>query len=267
MLGLGLLASLFSANSYAWGSTGHAVICQLAWLQLSEATKDWLRPLYQAKGYDSFAQSCNWADHIKSQDRYDYLKPLHYVNVPPAARSYNPNLAICGQQSCITHAINHYQKKLAQGKVNNVAEAVLLLSHLVGDIHQPMHVSYAHDWGGNKKKLRVPGESKVQNLHWLWDVWLVEQAGLTAEPPKAANQAAQALLNTISAKQMRQWRQSDDVHTWAKESYRYTVTIYKEYSPNARYGPSYVRRHKAFVSQRIQQAGVRLAQRLNQLTD
>ena len=251
---------VFSSNSLAWGGTGHAAICQIAWLQLSETTKDWLRPLYRSKGYDNFAESCNWADHIKSQARYDYLKPLHYVNVPRGSRSYNPNLALCGQKSCITNAINHYQAKLAQGTVNNTAEAVLMLAHLVGDVHQPMHVSYAHDWGGNKKSLRVPGDSEPRNLHWLWDVWVVEQAGIRAD-----TQSAQALLDGVSAKQRRQWQQTDDVDTWAKESYQYTRKIYKEYSPDNRYGPAYARRHKAFVKQRVQQAGVRLAQRLNRL--
>ncbi|BFM06501.1 S1/P1 nuclease [Halioxenophilus aromaticivorans] len=259
---LAVLFTFASPPCFAWGGTGHAAVCQIAWLQLSEATQQWLRPLYRAKGYDSFAESCNWADHIQSQARYDYLKPLHYVNMPRGARSYNKSLAICGQKSCITQAIEHYQQKLAKGEVGNRAEAVLLLAHLIGDIHQPMHVSYAHDWGGNKKSVRVPGEDKAQNLHWLWDVWLVRQMGIQSTP-----KAASKLLQNVSQRQRRQWLSDDDVHQWASESYRYTLKVYQEYSPKRSYGRAYVLRHGPFVTRRIQQAGVRLAQRLEQMRD
>lgn len=245
---------------FAWGELGHATICQIAWLQLTSDAQDWLQPFYRAKGYDSFASACNWADHIKSQSRYDYLKPWHYVNVPRGARHYTPQLAQCGQQSCVTEAIDMLHADISRGQSEDVARDVLLLAHFIGDIHQPMHVSWAEDWGGNKLTVKVPGQAKPENLHWLWDVWLLEQAGL-----RRYTTAAPKLLREISPKQLRHWQQADQVNLWAKESYRHTVKIYREYRQGKTLGPAYVRRHRSFVVERIQQAGVRLAYRLEQL--
>lgn len=261
ILAVALLGLLVAPKSYAWGEVGHATICQMAWLQVSDQTKRWLTPVYRAKGYKSFAQSCNWADHIKSQSRFDYLKPHHYVNLPSGSRNYNPHLAQCGQKSCITKAINQHQRALTRNKSANLDEAALLLAHFIGDIHQPMHVSHAEDWGGNKLALSVPGDSKRRNLHWLWDVWMVEQAGV-----KDWHNAAPRLLEDVRPAQRAKWQADDDVHLWAKESYRQTQQIYREYNQNKKIGQIYAKRHKPMVIQRLQQAGVRLAARLELIT-
>ena len=54
---------------------------------------------------------------------------------------------------------------------------------LVADVHQPLHVSLAEDRGGNDIRVTIPtpdGPTET-NLHRVWDVTLVERAGLDVD--------------------------------------------------------------------------------------
>jgi hypothetical protein len=48
-----------------------------------------------------------------------------------------------------------------------MTEALLFLSHFMGDIHQPMHVGFTSDEGGNTIDLRW--YKHKSNLHHVWD--------------------------------------------------------------------------------------------------
>ncbi|KAA8544990.1 hypothetical protein F0562_019793 [Nyssa sinensis] len=57
---------------------------------------------------------------------------------------------------------------LVRASVNdNLNEALLFLSHFMGDIHQPLHVGFTSDEGGNTIDLRWFGHKS--NLHHVWD--------------------------------------------------------------------------------------------------
>lgn len=67
-------------------------------------------------------------------------------------------------------------------------EALMFLIHIVGDIHQPLHVSRQTDEGGNTIHVSFPFEfteyrderlgfmHKSWNLHSVWDVGIIEKA-------------------------------------------------------------------------------------------
>ena len=50
--------------------------------------------------------------------------------------------------------------------------------HLVGDLHQPLHVGFLDDVGGTKTKITFEG--KAQTLHELWDTGILETEKGTA---------------------------------------------------------------------------------------
>jgi hypothetical protein len=52
--------------------------------------------------------------------------------------------------------------------------AVFVLTHLAGDIHQPLHGADNEDQGGNQIKVRLPDDRKL-NLDAVWDTSLVER--------------------------------------------------------------------------------------------
>ena len=47
------------------------------------------------------------------------------------------------------------------------------MGHFVGDIHQPMHVGYPEDLGGNRHFLTFKNGKKT-NMHKLWDGQIIE---------------------------------------------------------------------------------------------
>jgi len=226
--------------------------------QLKPETRAWLQPLVNDKGYSSFAQSCNWADHIKSDPSYDHLKPMHYVNLAKGSQGYSKSALQCDQRSCITRAIPFYQQQL-QNQQGDQAQALLLLGHFVGDVHQPMHVSFAEDWGGNKLTLKVPGEDSTRNLHWLWDVWIIEQ------PNQDWQTLAQQMLDAPPVISANTPIKNQNVHDWAAESFSLALTIYRDYHANAAVNAAYRQRYAPFARERIWLAGTRLAMLLESI--
>jgi len=172
--------------AFALGNIGHQVICQLSYdllpqdkqlkvdqilLKLTTVQKTAINQFTHNKPNDSitFAKSCTWADAIKKDKRFASFNTWHYINIP---RDISQIKTITCQNNCITHAINFHQQQLS---VNNTQEqllALMFLGHWLGDIHQPLHVSFASDLGGNKSKI-VPVAGRCNNLHWYWDECLL----------------------------------------------------------------------------------------------
>ena len=67
-----LLLSL-SLQTFAWGTTGHRVVGEIADSYLSRKTK---RSIREILGNESVAMSSNWADFAKSDSTLKYLEPF-----------------------------------------------------------------------------------------------------------------------------------------------------------------------------------------------
>ena len=83
------------------------------------------------------------------------------------------------------------------------------LGHWVGDIHQPLHVSFEDDRGGNG--VLVTGECGASNLHAAWDTCLVVKA-----VGENTGEAATDLLKSISPAKMESWTSTKPMD-WANE--------------------------------------------------
>ena len=71
-----LLLSLPSIAS-AWGGTGHEIICGIAFQELTSEARQEVERLVQLDAeFDSFSESCRWADSPRKR------APDHYLNVP-----------------------------------------------------------------------------------------------------------------------------------------------------------------------------------------
>jgi hypothetical protein len=84
------------------------------------------------------------------------------------------------------------------------------LGHWVGDIHQPLHVSFEDDRGGNS--ILVTGICGT-NLHSAWDTCLVLKA-----VGEDVDEAATELMKTITPARIESWSQSTPMD-WANESF------------------------------------------------
>nr|GEX42792.1 endonuclease 2 [Tanacetum cinerariifolium] len=79
---------------------------------------------------------------------------------------------------CVAGAVGNYTTQLLeysnQTSQYNLTESLLFLSHFMGDIHQPLHVGFTSDRGGNA--IDVHWFTRKAVLHHVWDDSIIESA-------------------------------------------------------------------------------------------
>ena len=130
-------------------------------------------------GQVSFPESCLWPDDVKYSNQKGTYEQ-HFINVPDHALTVDL-LRDCPALNCIATGIQKaltYLSRPAGSSREKARRAAALrfLGHFVGDLHQPLHVGNASDWGGNK--ITVSWEGKETNLHALWDYGMLESMGI-----------------------------------------------------------------------------------------
>ena len=191
-----LAATAFTLTSpaSAWWSAGHSALCEAALQQVEPSTRAAIEKLVAAndaaaEGYASFGSQCVWADDIKP-DRPE-TGSWHYINVP--ADVAHVSFTQRPDQGDILTALERYLPVLADNSADAASrlEALRFVGHFVGDLHQPMHLGYEADWGGNKYRLALPKDVKrvlheeereQTNMHAVWDGYLLIYAsGVSGE--------------------------------------------------------------------------------------
>ena len=270
-----ILFALFPSIAFGWGEDGHRVVCQIAFDELTPAASAEVnRLLALDPDYESFAESCLYAEIPK---RIRWLD--HQINLPRSTWAITTDECPLAE-SCVIPAIQSDFRVLRDADSSDAEKllALKLLGHWVGDVHQPMHVSFQDDRGGNSNNVNVdiPGA----NLHGVWD-YLIISRNLGDDFPKIAAK----LGASITDEQRRAW-QHDSPIEWADESFQITISASVNYcvqkqgacwysSDNMMLDKGepwrdftitddYLEMHAAIVSQRLQQAGIRLAELLNE---
>jgi len=292
--GAALAAAAFALVSQgparAWGPDGHHIVCALAYLNLTSVAKAEVDRLTAADGhYKSFADSCTWADDVRSTRGRG---GEHFVNYPRSlAKVTGP--ACPGGAPCVISAIDADLKTLGSpGPDTARVEALKWVGHWYGDIHQPLHISFEDDRGGNS--VNVTGACApvhTKNLHAAWDSCILRERILAGGggDPLARDVATAATLNAaITPADRTAWLGSQP-WTWAAESYAVTLqpqTLYcfkkggscrysktqATYKAGAKprvqpLSAAYLDRAAPIVSGRLSRAGIRLADALNRALD
>jgi hypothetical protein len=161
---LALLMVLGSAEkTLAWGKTGHELTARVAYSLLDDSTR---KIVQQFLGKTSFEEASVWMDEEKSNSYYNYMRTWHYVDFEKNEK-YVPSLernALTVLHSAITELKNYKTNGLSK---KDIKYRILLIFHIVGDIHQPLHCGYGSDRGGNSVNINSPYLSG--NLHSVWD--------------------------------------------------------------------------------------------------
>ncbi len=252
-LWMGLIALLLSMNlqkALAWGSTGHRAIAEIAYQQLQPETKDKLKKIL---GDDYLPLVANWADNVRSEHDNPLAKIPHYVNMP---FDVNYDDSEKSERGDIVTYLNQFVATLTNKKATEEEKAVALkfIVHLVGDLHQPMHVGLAEDLGGNKVDVLWFGEKS--NLHKVWDENLIDNSNLsyTELARFAGKPTAKELVDLYTG----------TFTDWVDETHVYTKEIYDNLG-DKNYGYEYRYTYLPLVYQQIQKAGYRLGFVLNEL--
>ena len=200
----------------AWGGEAHQLVALIAEDQLTPEAKAGVTELLDGAGmYD--AEVVNWADQIRRGRRE--TAPWHYVNIPHDAAGFDRERDGRGGDNIID-AIETQTKILADKSQprEKRQEALKFVIHFVGDLHQPLHSADRDDRGGNTRLVMYPGQSRAQNLHTVWDRWLVRDFMAR----RRVAEVAETLSRSITPQQREQWTQGDAV-AWANETHKVAV--------------------------------------------
>jgi hypothetical protein len=251
-----ILLFSFPFQTFAWGTLGHRIVGEIADSYLSPAARVKVRAIL---GNESIAMSSNWADFIKSDTSYRYLSPWHYLDFDSAIGYYDVKAFLLKDTAVDAYTrLNFLIKELRNKDLAQPKKLFYLrmLIHIVGDIHQPLHVGYKSDQGGNT--IRVSWFNDPANLHSVWDSYLIDFQKLSyTEYTKAIN---------FSTPEFRQKLQSQSLADWFFDSYLVCEKIHKEISHSQpRLGFEYNFQNIDILNRQLLKGGIRLAGLLNSL--
>ncbi len=245
-----------SYQSMAWGMLDHRIVGQIADGYLSKKAK---KEIYKILGTESIAMSSNWADFVKSDPAYNYLYNWHFINFNSGLtqqqfQSYLDADTATDAYTKINFMVAELKKKdLAQDKKILYLRMVI---HIVGDIHQPLHVGRLEDRGGNNVKVLWFRDSS--NLHSVWDDKLIGLQQLSyTEYATAINHTTKIQLTQL---------QSEPLGTWLFQSYQLAQRIYGDIkTPNQVLDYKYNYNYLGILNDQLLKAGVHLAGLLNEI--
>jgi hypothetical protein len=264
---IGILLLLIT-NAYSWNALGHRLIAQIAYDNLTPMTKKivnrYNNALNTAKDHRSFVGAASWLDSLRYPNQR-WLQPLHYINIP-FTKDHSP-LIIATKPNAVSAISDAISVLKSNRSVYDKGFNLRILSHVVGDIHQPMHAVSRYsrrqpkgDYGGNLTYLK--NNSVATNLHAYWDRgggWLVvKKRYSTVQLAKRARKIAHDFPCPS--------HMSLDSMVWAAESYNIAVNNAYTLTDKQKPTKAYHQMVSQITHQRIALAGCRLALLLNQIT-
>jgi len=266
-----------SSKVWAWGNDGHRIVCAIAQKLLNKTDRNEVERLsrfYKAPDGSSFfrfTEACLFADTARSKAQdgvpgwqgFAKFEKWHFLNLPRSSKAV-PGTACA--DNCVLFGIQTHFDLLRNSTLDrDKAEALLFLAHWVGDIHQPLHISYEDDRGGNFIKPITGGFYPSDHLHAVWDSGIVT---------KARGQTdwwiyAGILKDRITPAMRKEWL-AVPRSRWAQESYDIAITALARYcrwtnnecrriAGGRSLDMAYQQEFQDHIELRLQKAGVRLA--------
>jgi len=254
-----LVVAAFCSFQYcfAYGTTGHRVVAEIAQRHLTRHARKELKKLI---GDQQLAYWANWPDFIKSDTTGTWKKASmwHYIDLPGhlSKEQFVSKLKALHGENLYTQiaAMEAQLKDKSQPKEQREI-ALRFLIHFLGDLHQPLHVGRDEDQGGNKIKVTWFGRST--NLHAVWDEALVDfqQYSYTEYA---------TVLNVASKTQENAWVNSP-MADWFYESHELADKVYDNTPDGSKLSFAYNYRFVNELNEELTKGGLRLAKILNEI--
>ena len=245
----------FSAQIWAWGTTGHRVVAEIAERHLSKKAQKEIRKII---GNQKLAYWANWPDFIKSDNTWDFTGSWHYVNLPGnlTRNQFDEELKDSSDENLYKRALILIDElKKGDLSLEKKQQALYFLIHIIGDAHQPLHLGRAEDLGGNKVSVTWFGAKT--NLHSIWDSKLVDFE-------KYSFTEYADVLNILPKKEAKTL-QEGTLENWLFDSYTLSNKIYAEVENNNSLQYRYQYLNKENVENQLLKGGLRLSKLLNEI--
>lgn len=243
---------LNTQKAYSWGQKGHDVTCSIAQNHLCKKAKKEIAQLLDGQ---SIVYWSNWLDNASNTPEYAYSKTWHYKNVD-ADQTFES--APVNENGDVLTAL-HAQTAILKDKKASIDDrrlALKMVIHLMGDLHQPMHMGHKSDLGGNRWKINYFRADN--NLHGIWDTQLVESAHKWSYG-EWTNE-----LDRLSKAQVRDI-QSGTPEEWGKQTFELATQVYEGSPEGSKLSYDYVRTWTPVIEQQFLRGGLRLANVLNEI--
>jgi len=254
-------------NAQAWSGEGHRITGHIATALLNDAAR---RQLQQLLGNDDLAEIASVMDDEREQ--FERAHPgsskWHYEN-----REVCDSTAACPRGDCLTRQLEPFIRVLRDPHAQRAQriEAVTVLVHLIGDLHQPLHLADNRDRGGNDTWVVLPREREPRRLHETWDYSFVRLNSNRRAPATYAH----ALLREMEPR-IAGW-QRGSIESWARETHALGKNAYETLpgfrcsamaganQDAIRLSASYVQASRQVVAEQLAKAGARIAFTLNEI--
>lgn len=246
---------LLTANSHEddffWGQNGHRVTGKIAEEYLTKKAKKAINIILEGK---SLAFVSTYADEIKSNNKYRKYNTWHYINMGLEENYENSEKnpegdLVSGINKCIE--VLKDEKSTKEDKNFHLK----MLIHLIGDLHQPMHIGKKEDKGGNDFQVQWFGQGT--NLHSVWDTKMIENYNMSyIELAENADQLSKSQVNVI---------QQGTVIDWVNEVHIQTNKVYNSAKVGEKLSYRYSYLYLETARTQMQRGGIRLAKLLNEI--
>ena len=279
LIAIALTISVLAVNGYGYGARGHRLVGAIAERRLAKNKKvrNKIRALLDGL---TLEQVATLPDQIKSWDACGGKTPdnspvtnrrrinrelraffnanlcssnpshgeFHYTNIPIVGNELYADGQVGRREFDIVHMIP-FCIRVLRGDIPETNErkitkavAIILITHYVGDIHQPLHVGAQFfdtdgkpfqpsttdpgfaDQGGNKLTLFTllggPTSREQGNLHGYWD----EQTVKTAFAGVSDVSAAQSLATKTPV----DWKLNGDIESWSEQMANLMMPVSRE---------------------------------------
>jgi hypothetical protein len=221
---------------------------------------------------EDLADASTYADEHKREIQGS--APWHYVNVPLDKDAYDDSF--CDpRKGCVVGKIKEFRDVLKDPNASDADKKMALrfVVHLIGDVHQPLHVADHEDEGGNHVQLQF--FRRHTNFHRIWDSEIIAHAqignavGFRDIEEIASGQSVDEgawvrELSLLAKGRADDWLSVKDAAGWATESLKRAKDAYinprtgRLIEDGDRLGQDYQDKNLPVVKERLAQAGMRL---------
>lgn len=273
-----ILSLLFGSQIYGWGLRGHRIVARIAENHLEPQAVKMVRDLL---GGERLARVANEADYLRSDPAWACAAPLHYTTVEDG-EIYQTSVK--NPRGDIVQALLYFEAQLRARETPHERRVLALkwLVHLVGDLHQPLHVGRSCDRGGNA--IEVLWFEKKSNLHKVWDSEFINDEELSYTEYADFLDKGQSPAESLATGSYSDWADEApivraEIYTChgkdgccaAGKNCREDSKAFGACSEQApfvpRLGYTYAEKNRTLMERQLYRAGVRLAAVLNAIAN